>query len=189
MKNRVPGRGAAEKYIVVAVPVELKSLVEPIRALIRAAGKARKAARGGSAIDYAEVERSMEEKAAAIERATHADILPALEVDAERVVIGGDTFTRIGRASGTYNTMTGPVVVNRAVYRQDGVRNSRVVDAISVRAGVIGRGWLPKTAQAIAHHVQQGTSREAEASARQTGRLPYSRASFERVAHEVGEHC
>src|SRR5438105_13249208 len=38
----------------------------------------------------------------------------------------------------------------------------------------------------MAHAVQQGPSREAEASAREFGRLPYSRAGFEPVAHLVG---
>jgi hypothetical protein len=37
----------------------------------------------------------------------------------------------------------------------------------------------------MAHEMQQGTSREAEASAREFGRLPYSRSSFEKVAHLV----
>lgn len=170
-----------------AVPVELKSLVDPIEALIRAVEDARKSARGGRAIDYAKVEEAIEEKTAVIERKAHASILAALDVDAPRVRIGGKTFTRIGREPGTYNTMTGPEVVERAVYRALGVRNGPVVDAISVRAGVYGRGWLPKTAEAVAHHVQQGPSREAASSAKQAGRLPYSRATLERVAHEVGE--
>src|SRR5438093_1415406 len=61
-----------------------------------------------------------------------------------------------------------------------------VVDAVSLRAGVAADGWLPRTARAMAHAVQQGTSREAQASAKEFGRLPYSRASFERVAHVVG---
>jgi len=60
------------------------------------------------------------------------------------------------------------------------------VDPVSLRAGVVEDGWLPRAARTMAHAVQQGPSREAEASAREFGRLPYWRASFERVAHLVG---
>jgi hypothetical protein len=38
----------------------------------------------------------------------------------------------------------------------------------------------------MSYALQQGTSREAEATAKEFGRLPYSRMSFERVAHLVG---
>ena len=58
---------------------------------------------------------------------------------------------------------------------------------MSLRAGVVGDGWLPLTAQAMAHQLQRGTSRDAEESSRQVRRLPYSRSSFERVGHLVGE--
>jgi hypothetical protein len=74
------------------------------------------------------------------------------------------------------------------VYRPAGVRNGPIVDPIALRIGAYGRGWLPLTAQCMANDVQRGPSREAADAARQTGRFPYSRASFERVAHLVGEH-
>ena len=142
---------------------------------------------GGKPIDYARVERTIGEKSAAVERAAHQAILRALDIDVARVVIDGVPWSRVGRHEATYYTMAGPIAVARSVYRRDGERNGKVVDPISLRAGVVGDGWLPQTARAMAHHVQRGTAREAEEGAAEMGRLPYSRSSFDRVAHEVGE--
>lgn len=187
MQKTHHGRGASEEVILVAVPVQHKRLVEPIEAMIRATERACASGRGGRAIDYAEVETTMAERTAELERAAHAEVLAALDIDSPRIVVCGKTYTRIIASSpGTYYTMAGPVEVKRALYREDGVRNGPSVDTISLRAGTYGRGWLPQTAQAIAHEVQRGPSRDAAASARQSGRLPYCRAVFETVAHEVG---
>jgi len=187
MQKQHHGRGASEEVILVAVPVQHKRLVEPIEAMIRATERACASGRGGRAIDYAEVETTMAERTAELERAAHAEVLAALDIDSPRIVVCGKTYTRIIASSpGTYYTMAGPVEVKRALYREDGVRNGPSVDTISLRAGTYGRGWLPQTAQAIAHEVQRGPSRDAAASARQSGRLPYCRAVFETVAHEVG---
>ncbi len=185
--KETPGRGAAEDTIVVAVPVELKSLLKPIEALIAAAQEAMRSASGTHAVDYAATERVVEEHVAAIERATHAELLASLDVNAERVEIGGKVFRRVHRCAGDYFTMAGPVSVERTLYREEGLREGETTDAITRRAGVVGRGWLPKTASSMAHYMQGGTSRDAEATARQSGRLPYCRATFDRVAHEIGE--
>jgi hypothetical protein len=145
---------------------------------------------GGKAVDYADVERRVSERTAETERAAHQAILKALDIDVAAVIIGGERYTRVGRCEAEYHTMVGSVPVERSLYRKSGERGGqpggRVVDAVSLRAGVVGDGWLPQTARVMTHQVQQGTSREAEATAREYGRLPYSRASFEKVAHLVG---
>ena len=137
-------------------------------------------------MDYGEVEDQVASSVAAIERAAHEVLLDGLDVDAARVLIGGVEHVRVGRYPATYYTMAGAVVVERSLYRAAGMRNGPTVDAVSLRAGVVAEGWLPNTARAMAHLLQQGTSREAEQTASQMSRLPYSRSSFERVGHEVG---
>ena len=187
MLNTRSGRGASDDEIVVRVPVACKGLVDSITRLIDAvAARTESAQRGGEAIDYLAWEQKVAELTANVECAAHRCTLSALEVDAPHVEIGGETYARVGYGKGTYRGVAGPVEVLRALYRKLGERNAAVVDAISLRAGVIADGWLPMAARAMAHKLQSGTSREAEQAAKEIGRLPYSRASFERVPHEVG---
>lgn len=187
MQNQRPGRGAVEDAIVVEVPVGCKRMVEPLKELIaKIAALAESARRGGEAMDYAALEQEVAKLTAAVECSAHGSVLDALEIDVPRVEIGGKVFGRVGHGNGTYYTLAGPTTSRRALYRELGCGNAPVVDAISLRAGVIGDGWLPGTARAMAHELQKATSREAVQASKETGRLPYSRASFERVPHLVG---
>jgi hypothetical protein len=188
MQSKRPGRGAARRYVVVKVPVEHKGLAESMQSLVDTTAAAARSSSGGRAVDYAETERAIAERTAAVERAAHAEVLRSLDVDAPRIRVRGVVCNRIGREPGTYFSMAGDIVTERTVYRPAGVRNGPIVDPIALRSGAYGRGWLPLTAQCMANDVQRGPSREAADAARQSGRFPYSRASFERVAHLVGEH-
>lgn len=188
MQTKRPGRGATRAYVLVRVPVEHKGLAESMQSFVDATVAAARSSNGGRAVDYAETERAIAERTAAMERAAHAEVLRSLDVDAPRIRFRGELFAKLGRARGTYRTMAGESVVERTVYRQVGVRNGPILDPIAVRTGAYGRGWLPMTAQCMAKDVQRGPSREAADAVGQTGRFPYSRASFERVAHMVGEH-
>lgn len=172
---------------VIEVPEELEevweSMVENFTSLQRTLGRLG----GGKAVDYAEVERVVSEESGKTDRAAHRAILQSLDIDVPAVVIGGVRYNRVGRCEGQYHTLVGSVSIERSLYRRSGTRGgkpeAKVVDAVSLRAGVVGDGWLPHTARVMAHEVQKGTSREAEATAREYGRVPYSRSSFERVAH------
>ena len=176
--------------MVIEVPEEFaevgKAMAEHLAALQRTASRLG----GGKAVDYAEIEAAMSESAARTELAGHRAILQSLDMDVRAVIIGGVRYTRVGRCEAPYHTMVGSVSVERSLYRQSGERGGqpggRVVDPVSLRAGVVEDGWLPRAARAMAHAVQQGPSREAEANARELGRRPYSGASFERVAHRAG---
>jgi hypothetical protein len=185
-KQNQSGRGASTEPIIIEVPAEFKELGDEIVELIATLRKERRNARGLHGVNYAGIEDSIAEKTARIEQASHATVLAALEVDAAALTVDGERYRRAGRAKGTYKTLAGAVRIERAIYRSESSRSGKTVDAISLRAGVIGRGWLPRTAQAIALAVQSAPSRDARRTAVQMGRLPYSRASFERVVHHVG---
>jgi hypothetical protein len=175
--------------MVIEVPEELTELGKAMAEQLAEVQRAMARQGGGKAVDYALVEQAVWAAAGRTEREAHRAILQSLDIDVPAVVIGKERYTRVGRCEDRYHTMAGSVSVERSLYRKSGERGGqpggKVVDAVSLRAGVVGDGWLPHTARVMAHEMQQGTSREAEASAREFGRLPYSRSSFEKVAHLV----
>src|SRR5918995_3382150 len=176
--------------MVIEIPEELRELGEAMEAVLARVQRTVAGTGGGKAVDYGRVESEVSEETGGIERAAHKAVLQSLDVDVPTVVIGGVRYNRVGRCEAPYHTLAGSVSIERSLYRQSGQRGGqpggRVVDPVSLRAGVVGDGWLPRTARVMTHAVQQGTSREAEATACEFGRLPYSRSSFERVTHLVG---
>lgn len=172
--------------MVIEVPEELKDLGVAMLEAMATVKKMLGGVVGGKALDYDSVECAIADGVAKFERAGHRAILAALDIDRPAVMIGGDRYARVGRSEATSYTMAGPVVIERSLYRRCGERNAKVVDAVSLRAGVVADGWLQRTARAMAYDVQKATSREAETSVREHKRLEYSRSSFERVAHAVG---
>jgi hypothetical protein len=173
--------------IVLEVPEDLKGLETPLRALVAEADRRLDDARQGRRVDYELFEQRVVERLGEVERTVHAATLAALDIDAEHVVINGRLHARVGRNPAEYKCQAGPVAVTRSLYRPLGERNAPTVDLVTLRSGAVADGWLPGTARAMGHLLQQGTSREAKQTAERLGRLPYSRSSFERVGHEVGE--
>jgi hypothetical protein len=169
--------------VTIEVPKELAEAVSKVAAELEA-GLA--AIGSGKPLDFAEWERRAAASAAEVERAMVRRLLRGLDVDAPHVRVDGRLHARVGRYPATYRTQAGPVEVERSLYREVGVRNGPTVDAVSVRAGCVQKGWLPETAKAMAYLVGCGTSREAEGTSCALHRLPYSRSSFEEVAHAVG---
>lgn len=175
------------EMIVVQVPAHHKSLADAVVAASKQLLEVERGAAFGRSVKMVAVEQAAADAAASLERAFLKGALQELDVDEERVLISGVVHVRVGRHPMTYYTMAGEVVVDRSLYRPlGGRRNAKSIDPIAVRAGLIEGAWLPSTARAMAHRLAIGTSREAEACSKLEGRLPYSRTSFEQVAHAVG---
>ena len=175
--------------IVLTIPNELKFMVPAIQDLLTQVNQTLtqiSGRGGGHSIDYRLVECAIADAAAQIECAANQGVLQSLDVDTPRLVIRGETYQRVAREQDAYFTMAGPCLVMRSLYQQVGRPDGPVVDPVSLRAGVVQGGWLPQTAQAMAHQVQMNTAREAQQTAKVTRRLPYSDSSFERVTHAVG---
>jgi hypothetical protein len=169
----------------IAVPTSCAALCTKLAELTQRIEDELAQAGSGAAVDYGALEQRVADALGELERGLHAQVLARLDIDVPAIRVWGNEYRRIGRFESDYHTLAGTVRVMRTVYRKT-VRNGDTLDPVSVRAGVVADGWLPHTARAMAHQVAQGTSREAEATAREFTRLPYSRSSFERVGHEVG---
>jgi hypothetical protein len=163
--------------IVLEVSAELKGLEAPLQALIAEAERRLVDGKAGRRVDYELFEQRLMERTAALELALHRAALAALDLDVERVLINDRGHVRVGRYPGEYGMQAGPVVVERSLYRPLGERNAPTVDLVTLRAGAISDGWLPGTARAMAHLLQQGTSREAQQTAQRLGRLPKPRSA------------
>jgi hypothetical protein len=174
--------------IVIEVAEELKGvLAKPLREYAKTVEAQAREGDHGRRVDYLRFSTRLAERTAALERAGHAVALGALDVDAAHVLINDERHAQVGRYPADYKTPAGPVEVTRSLYRRCSEPNGRTVNAVTLRSGAVADEWLPETSQQMTHLLQQGTSREAEQTATRMGRLPYSRSSFERVGHAVGE--
>ncbi len=180
--------GCPVSRIYIEVDAKYQALADAFMHLVATLQARQEATPEGAAVDYGRVEQEVAQATAGLERAAHAQLLQDLDVDAPQVVIAGQPYRKVMRSLGSYYTLAGPVQLERTLYRKLGERAAATVDAISLRSGALGEGWLPKTAEAMAWECQRAPAREAEAATKQWQRLPYSRCAFERVAHLVAEH-
>lgn len=175
------------KNTLVEIPKELNGMVAAVQAMIATVATQVERGRTGGPVDYAAFQRQMIERLGEVERRADEAALTALDVDLPQVLINRVLHTRVVRSETDFMGLAGAARVTRSLYRPVGQRNAPAVDPVALRAGAVLGEWLPATAREMAFEVQQRTSREAEASGQRLGRLPYSHASFERVAHAVGE--
>lgn len=166
---------------VIEVPLDLKPAIEK---LVESCLRALQQVKRNRRFDMVAVEGELQASARRCEKAALQQVVCAADVDAPRIRVEGKTLFRVGRFETTYHSAAGPFAVTRSLYREE--RNGPTFDPVSAKLGLVRGRWLPGAASQMAYLLAQGTSRDAQETARQLGRLPDSRSSFERVGHEVG---
>jgi hypothetical protein len=130
----------------IAVPTSCAALCTKLAELAQRIDDQLAQAAGGAALDYGSLEQHVADALGEVERGLHAQVLARLDIDVPAIRVWGDEYRRIGRFESDYHTLAGTVRVMRTVYRK-AERNGDTLDPVSVRAGVVADGWLPRQPQ------------------------------------------
>jgi hypothetical protein len=139
-------------------------------------------------VRFAEAEARLGELTADIEAASLSSFLGALDPSDERVEVAGVSYRRLHQPSAeSYLSLRGTVRVNRALYRQEGVRNGPTVVPMELRAGIVEGRYTPAAARLAGVLAQEMPSRSTELVCRTAGVLGHGRASQFRVGVDLGQ--
>jgi len=100
--------------IVLDVADEFNSLLDELTLLLRVVSAKVDEIRAAPSTDYAAIERELARRTAAIEAESNGVLLRAADLDAPRLLVGGDVHRRVGGHAATY-TAADPVV-ERSIY-------------------------------------------------------------------------
>ena len=107
-----------------------------------------------------------------------------LLADAPEVVVQGQRYRRVLRSPQTYQSLAGPLHLERHLYRPEGGRG-RTICPLELRLGLLAGLWTPGAAEAASLAVSEMPPEEAAALLPKLGGMRPSRASLERLPKQV----
>ena len=166
------------------VPSELAPL---LRAILEHAEDFKTEARAGRP-NFAKAEEDLGSLVARAEAAMLGDMLASMDPATERVTVEGDTYRRLEQpARAQYTGLRGEMLVQRGLYRKEGLRNGPTIVPMELVAGIVEGRYTPGAARLAAALAQEMPSRSADVVCRSAGVLPHSRAAQQRVGLELGK--
>lgn len=169
-----------------AAVTSMPELAEPLLAFVDAVTACQSATTEGRT-SFGDAEVAIEEAGDRLVRDGLRAVLSAYEPSTKLVEVEGVLYRRMNQGfEETFFSRRGPITMERALYRQVGRHNGRIIVPLELAAGIVEGRWTPKAAAAAAMLVQETTSRDAEAMCSQLGVLPYSRSSLARATTDIG---
>ena len=114
------------------------------------------------------------------EREVLAEELSKADIDGAAVVIEGMMCRRVLRCAQTYQTASGPVQVERTLYKDRTDPHARSLVALDAQVGIIEGRWTPLAAKQATWVVSQMTPQLAEELFARVGNMTPSKSSLDR---------
>jgi hypothetical protein len=135
--------------------------------------------------DFDQFERELGQRLREVGREILRDELAKADVDADAVLIDGAVHRRVLRGTETYMTTSGPVTVERTLFRDHTDPSAKSICAMEARVGVMGGFWTPEAAKQATWVVSQMTPALAEELFERVGSMAPSKSSLGRLPKEV----
>jgi hypothetical protein len=131
--------------------------------------------------DFEEFERTLHTRMMEAEREVLAEELAKADIDQEAVVIEGMLCRRVLRCAQTYQTASGPVQVERTLYKDRTDPHAPSLVALDARIGIVEGRWTPLAAKQATWVVSQMTPQLAEELFARVGNMTPSKSSLDRL--------
>lgn len=131
--------------------------------------------------NFADFERELHAKIMEVEREILAEEMARADVDVEAIVVEGDTYRRVVRCADTYITASGPVHIERTLYKDRTDETGRAICPMDLRLGIFEGRWTPLAAQQATWVVAQMTPQLAEELFARIGNMSPSKSSLDRL--------
>ena len=161
---------------------EPKSLVK-LRTILNDVGMRKKAPEES----FANFEKRLHDQLQAVERDLVAEELERSDVDATAILVEGVGYRRVLRSKQTYMTCAGPVVVERALFKDRGNDHEKALVPMDLKVGIVGKFWTPMAAEQAAWVVSQLTPQNSEELFKRMGNMAPSKSSLDRLPKELAE--
>jgi hypothetical protein len=136
---------------------------------------------------FQQFERELNELAETMKRQAMAEAIGAADVDDAVIEVDGRRMRRAIRSSQTYMTSSGPVSVERWLYRDRTDADGRAVAAMDRRLGMMDGFWTPEAGSRALWVVTQMVPEKAAELLQRFGGMAPSKSSLDRLPKALSE--
>lgn len=134
-------------------------------------------------VDLLRIEEGIVERLKVIGVEMMEEAMKLADTDAAEILIDGERFGSRRTSRSTYQTIFGPVTIERSVYQHAGRGRLRI--PMDLRLGILEGAYTPKLARVLTHGIAVMTEEDAAGFAKELGLATVSSSTFHRVPRAI----